>query len=487
MPINSTKKTACIIIEAEQKGFLIAIAGALQRLYDYEIRIVVRNKYVEYLVNQLLPQAITDIVVRDASPKSYQSDIVLESVELEKKYNFLISNIISEDRALGQGYLFNVQCVPDVIRASWSHERKLSVIVNEIKIRENFLSGCSLVIQQWPNKLTSIVARCMGANVFSLVNMKLGNRYFWTDKDYLLSTKFEARLLENLNNKTIFQNLPEYQLYEHGQISNQSVRYSYCSALLESLKTISHDTKYRILRRQKRDSYRYLGWLPSRFRKVRNYKYVSSLGVVPSELHNYRIVFFPLQMEPEVSLLYYSPEFNNTMEAITWISKSLPADTILVLKEQAKSFAVRSRWYYKQLNKIGNVWWANPTIHSSEWINSAQIVATITGTAAIEAIHMDKPVISFGIHQAVNCIPTVYYASNYLETKAAVKHLLSYNQADLQDFELECSRTSFLKAQIDSSFELPEYQKSFKSEILETNAASVALNNLFSEYPYLSS
>ena len=38
-------------------------------------------------------------------------------------------------------------------------------------------------------------------------------------------------------------------------------------------------------------------------------------------------------MEPEVSLLQVSPEFNNSYEVICWVSKSLPADTMLVVKE----------------------------------------------------------------------------------------------------------------------------------------------------------
>ena len=63
----------------------------------------------------------------------------------------------------------------------------------------------------------------------------------------------------------------------------------------------------------------------------------------------------PLHLEPEIALLALSPEFNNSMEMIAWISKSLPADALVVVKEQPFSFGVRSRRYYHQLMQIGNV------------------------------------------------------------------------------------------------------------------------------------
>ena len=195
-----------------------------------------------------------------------------------------------------------------------------------------------------------------------------------------------------------------------------------------------------------------------------------------------KICFFPLHLEPEVALLNFSPEFNNSMEAITWISKSLPADTLLVIKEQVYSFGVRSNWYYRQMNKIGNVVWANPDVHSWEWIKKAEIIATITGTVGVEAVHMKKPVISFGLHQIINYLSSVRYVESYKHTKLAIDELLS---GAVDDENLEISRIILGTSQIESSIDIPEYDSIYSSNNLEKEMAKKALKNLFSEYPFL--
>ena len=125
---------------------------------------------------------------------------------------------------------------------------------------------------------------------------------------------------------------------------------------------------------------------------------------------------------------------------------------------------------------------ADPEIHSWKWIDRADIVATITGTIGIESVYFNKPVISFGRHQVINYLPTVHYVSNFAETRDAVTELLSDNISE-EDFHK--SRSALTKAQLDSSFDLPEYKNSYDSSQIETKMAKIALENMFSEHPYL--
>ena len=147
------------------------------------------------------------------------------------------------------------------------------------------------------------------------------------------------------------------------------------------------------------------------------YRYFQRNGVRPEDLQDYRIVYVPLHMEPEAALMSVSPEFNNSMEMITWISKSLPADTQIVVKEQPFSFGIRSKHYYDNLQRIGNVALASPNVHPWDWIRAARVTATITGTAGIEAVYFGKPVLSFGRHQVINRLPSVRFADSYVTTR----------------------------------------------------------------------
>ena len=119
-----------------------------------------------------------------------------------------------------------------------------------------------------------------------------------------------------------------------------------------------------------------------------------------------------------------SPEFSNSLEAISWVSKSLPSNYLLIVKEHPLSYGVRSKTYYDFLRQIPNVMLSHPKIDSWDWIKKSSFVATITGTAGFEGVYLNKPILSFGMHQVINKLPTVQYASDYKTTKMAVIQIL---------------------------------------------------------------
>ena len=234
---------------------------------------------------------------------------------------------------------------------------------------------------------------------------------FWSDNNFITGSAYIKRLKKYCK-KCTHENILDYKIDKGGDIFNKKSKHTYASAFKASFGILINDSKNFIRGVNKKNSYHYLGWIPSRFRSVLNYKYVKKKSVKPEDIKKYKILFFTLHLEPEVALQYFSPEFSNSMEAIIWISKSLPLNYIIVVKEQVASYGVRSRWYYSQLTKIPNVVIAHPESHSWDWINLSSIVATITGTVGQEAVHFRKPVLSFGKHQIINYLPTVYYVSN---------------------------------------------------------------------------
>ncbi|MEK7462772.1 MAG: hypothetical protein AAB621_00180 [Patescibacteria group bacterium] len=106
--------------------------------------------------------------------------------------------------------------------------------------------------------------------------------------------------------------------------------------------------------------------------------------------------YFPLHLEPEISLDFLAPFFTNQLALISQIAKSLPSHFKLYVKEHQPMLNYRPTKYYKELKKIPSVRFINTATNSFDLIKNSKIIITITGTVGWEAALLKKPVITFG-------------------------------------------------------------------------------------------
>lgn len=109
-----------------------------------------------------------------------------------------------------------------------------------------------------------------------------------------------------------------------------------------------------------------------------------------------RYAFFPLHTEPEVSLLVYGRPFVNQIEVIRWLAMALPADMLLVVKEHPWMVGKRSRGAYEKMLNIPRVRLADPKLEARTLILQSELVAVVTGSVALEAAMLGRPVITLG-------------------------------------------------------------------------------------------
>jgi len=473
-----------IPLASQQKGFFISLGRKLATL-GHKVYFAPRDKDVETLIRRLAPEIKDEniIVEEEFSESIPLAEAVQRGLEVEKKYDVRLSMLLSYDRALGRGYIFNADRYPQIGRAFWGHERKLASILEAFNKAERILDRCSpdFILGHQKQVILNTVASKRGVTYLSPSSVKVGNRYIWSDNPFFTSTYFLEALRENA--EKLVDDLPPVNKYvrEAGSKYNHSrLNFSWQSALLRAGRLVFNDSKKLIRGSRKRASYRLFGWIPPVLRQPANYRFFLRRGIRPSELEGKRAVYVPLHLEPEIALLALSPEFNNSMEMIAWISKAAPADTLVVVKEQPFSFGVRSRRYYEQLMQIGNVFLAHPETTSWEWIRATNVTATITGTAATEAVVFGRPVLSFGRHQAVNLLPTARLATDYEFTKSGLDELLDLNP---EAPAYEHSRRALFEAQMRCSFELPGFARASKSAVLQDNLAERAFVDLVSKYP----
>ncbi len=141
---------------------------------------------------------------------------------------------------------------------------------------------------------------------------------------------------------------------------------------------------------------------------------------------NVPFVYFPLNIDAELTILHYAPLFTNQTEIIKHIAKSLPIDYVLYVKEHIH--AVFRGWretnQYKQLIEIPNVVLIHPSYSSNELIKNSKLVTTIRGTASIDAAYQNKPSIIFG-DMAHDMLPSVYKIKNLDDLPKLIKTALS--------------------------------------------------------------
>lgn len=143
---------------------------------------------------------------------------------------------------------------------------------------------------------------------------------------------------------------------------------------------------------------------------------------------NTPFVYYPLHVEPERSLLLVAPYFTNQLETLTNISKSLPIDYKLYVKEHpAMELAGwRSTSFYKELKNLLNVELIHPSISGDEMIKNSSLVITIGGSAGAESIFYGKPCIVFS-DVSYSMVSTVKKVENIEELPLMIRELLGKN------------------------------------------------------------
>ncbi len=122
------------------------------------------------------------------------------------------------------------------------------------------------------------------------------------------------------------------------------------------------------------------------------FKYIRCKKFYLNKVPDEKYVYFPLHYQPEASTLVCAPKYEKQIFYIDSWAKSLPADTVLFVKEHYALVGHRPYDFYKQLKKYPNVRMLSPWVPSVSLIKGAQAITTLTGTAGWEAMILGKPV-----------------------------------------------------------------------------------------------
>lgn len=144
-----------------------------------------------------------------------------------------------------------------------------------------------------------------------------------------------------------------------------------------------------------------------------------------------KLFYYPLQFEPEMSILAYSPYFKSQLELIRLITMHLAVNDVLLLKENPKMIGLRDSSFYEEISKLTNVVWVDSNENSRTIIKSVFKVISITGTACIEAACMGVNSLLVGFPPFRNFIKTPLLSNSVLSDFRALLYL-SYSENEIK-------------------------------------------------------
>jgi hypothetical protein len=127
-----------------------------------------------------------------------------------------------------------------------------------------------------------------------------------------------------------------------------------------------------------------------------------------TEIPESDFLLFPLHTIPESSTMTYSTEYYES-DLIRFISKELPANMYLVVKENANMIGERFWKFYKDIQCLPNVIMLDPMVPTGTVIQSSKGVVGITGTALLESTLMGIPTHCFGMPEFLPAINSCGY------------------------------------------------------------------------------
>lgn len=113
-------------------------------------------------------------------------------------------------------------------------------------------------------------------------------------------------------------------------------------------------------------------------------------------------LYFPLHVDPEMSTMVLADKLTDQIAVIERISKSMPAGTKLLVKEHIPCIGMRPKGFYDRIKNLPDVHLVSPFNDNFELIKNSDLVVTMTGSAAWEAIRLKKPVLILGKLHFIN-------------------------------------------------------------------------------------
>ena len=345
------------------------------------------------------------------SKKFNINDLNKKALEIEKRLGVTLSRLFLSDRTIGRGLHASGGVNHPKIRlhSNSSHAEIIKIAVSKVIFWEKLIKKKGVCMTLGLPNVGHLIAQNYKLPSYRVYDARFGNRMFWTSDLYLQPDSLESYYNKNKNKvfKKINIELPyqSYMTFRKLEVHTfkfiATLKFSFIQILRRFYGI------YRGYRKAKNiyayDEFKYIWRKRKDFNNLRKTSNINN-----KSLKNIKYIYFPLIAEPEVALHGIAQDFFFQLSAINMLSRDLPSNYRIIVKEHLLAIGRRPRDFYRQILDLKNVMMADPLDLGLPYIKNAQAVACITGTAAWEAVVMGIPVISFSKNNAFNFLEHVF-------------------------------------------------------------------------------
>ncbi len=168
-------------------------------------------------------------------------------------------------------------------------------------------------------------------------------------------------------------------------------------------------------------------------RKIRALGYNQKLSRTFSQIDKEdKIIFFPVQYQPEASTLIRSPYYKNQYALIENLCICVPPDYTVYVKEHIQHIHQKRlppSFYRDFLQRFPNLKFMDVSLDSHDLINSSKLVVVLSSTAGWEAFLYGVPVLQLGV-SFYSIFKGVYRCGSYQSMKAQINDILKNHRPD---------------------------------------------------------
>ena len=345
---------------------------------------------------------------------------------------------------------------------SFTSDEILSIIESLTKFFHDFLTRIKpdfILMQKTGENLANFllynIAKSMNIKTLMMVETRLSNSFVISDNLLVSVLKNDFNKIKNdplhnvkeygpefIQKRTLYKDLKSYLEIEFGKAS-----------LLQKLNRYSkrfNTNPEPIFYNRGKTKLKMLSWRWNQLfqlRKRQNFLEKHTLKNIPEK----NFIYFPLPVQPESQSYAWAPFHVNTISIIENISKSIPSNYLLFIKEhpgqKAKNW--RSTEIYKKIIALPNVRLIHYDVNNYEMISKSNLVILINNSSGLEALFYKKPVIVFA--------DAFYDVTSMVKKVEKIEDLPSVIHDSLFSFKFSNDELSFLMESIERNHILVNY------------------------------